>query len=62
MCLEVAGETGTIYQIEINVVWDDDAKTSRRFVARLTTAEFGAWLNWKPLVQDFLGFPDERTE
>jgi hypothetical protein len=23
---------------------------------------FGAWLNWKPLVQDFLGFPDERTE
>ena len=60
--IEVKGETGKNYQIEINAVWDDMAKTRLRVCGGIDDGGLRAWCNWRPLVQDFFAFPDGRTE
>lgn len=60
--VEVTGETGKGYQIEVNAMWDDDAKTRLRVCGSIDDGGFRAWFNWKPLVQDFFAFPDGGTE
>jgi hypothetical protein len=60
--IEVTGATGKEYQIEVNAMWDDDAKTRLRVCGSIDDGGFRAWVNWKPLLQDFFAFADGRTE
>jgi hypothetical protein len=60
--IEVVGETGKGYQIEVNAFWDDKAQTRLRVCGSIDDGGFRAWMNWKPLVQDFFAFHDGRTE
>lgn len=59
---EVKGESGKEYQIEINAMWEDKAKTRLRVCGSIDDGGFRAFVNWPPLVQDFLAFADGRTE
>jgi hypothetical protein len=60
--VEVVGETGKRYQIEVNAMWDDDTKTRLRVCGSIDDGGFRAWINCKPLVQDFLTYPNGKME
>jgi len=61
-CVEVKGQNGKDYQIEVNAAWDDKEKTRLRVYGSIDDGGFRAWLNWGRLIQDFFAFPDGRTE
>ena len=60
--VEVKGESGKEYQIEVDAMWDDKARTRLRVCGGIDDGWLRAWINWPPLVQDFFAFPDGRTE
>ncbi|MFB3788714.1 MAG: hypothetical protein ACE15F_20335 [bacterium] len=60
--LEMRGESGRNYQIEIHAVWDDPSKTRLRVWGSIDDGGWRAWINRPPLVQDFFAYPDGRTE
>jgi hypothetical protein len=60
--IEVVGETGKEYQIEINAFWDDDEMTRLMVCGSVDDGGLRAWANWSPLVQGFIAYPDGRTE
>ena len=59
---EIRGESGEEYQIEIDAVWDDKAQTRLRVCGSIDDGGLRAYLNWRPLIQDFFAFPNGRTE
>jgi len=60
--IEVGGETDKKYQIEINAAWEDATKTRLHVSGSIDDGGLRAWINWSPLVQSFIAFPDGRTE
>ena len=60
--IEVRGGTGKEYQIEVNAWWDDKAKTRLRVSGSIDDGGFRARINWKPLLNGFLAYPDGKTE
>ncbi len=60
--IEIKGASGKNYQIEINAVWDDKEKTRLRVCGSIDDEGFRAYVNWRPLIQDFFAFPDGTTE
>lgn len=53
---EVVGASGTPYQIEIQIVWDDKPGGDVRVMAAI---DDGGWRAFMPLSADFLVIPDE---
>ena len=61
-CVEVKGQSGKDYQIEVNADWDDKEKTRLRVSGSIDDGGFRAWINWGRLIQGFFAFADGRTE
>ena len=61
-CVEVKGQSGKDYQIEVNAVWDDNEETRLRVYGSIDDGGFRAWFNWGRLLQNFFAFEDGRTE
>jgi hypothetical protein len=53
---EVIGESGTWYQGEVQVVWDDKPDGAIRVMGSI---DDGGWRAFVPLTEDFILAPDE---
>lgn len=53
--LEVAGPSGTIYQLEVQAFWDDKRSRHLRVLASI---DDGGWRAFAPLCEDFIIAPD----
>ena len=60
--VELSGQNGQRYQVEINAMWDDRAKTRLRVCGSIDDGGLRAWINWRPLLQDVIAFSDGRKE
>jgi hypothetical protein len=52
---ETAGQSGTKYQIEVEVFWDDKSQRNLRVLASI---DDGGWRAWAPLSDSFILAPD----
>jgi hypothetical protein len=52
---EIAGPSGTKYQIEVEVFWDDKARRNLRVLASI---DDGGWRSLAPLSESFILAPD----
>jgi hypothetical protein len=53
--LEVTGVSGTVYQLEVNVFWDD---RTRHTIRVLLSIDDGGWRAFSPMTDDFILAPD----
>jgi len=60
--IEMSGQTGKNYLIEVNGFWDDKQQTRLRVCGSIDDGGLRAYINWRPLVTDFLAYPDGTTE
>jgi hypothetical protein len=52
---EIAGPSGTTYQIEVQAFWDDKSELNLRVLGSIDDGGFSAF---KPLTDDFIVAPD----
>ena len=55
-CVEIRGPTGTAYQVEVDIVWDDKPNGDVRVLAGIDDGTFRA--AFSPLTDDFIKAPD----
>jgi len=55
--VELQGDSGAIYQLEVEVTWDDRPGGSLRVLGFI---DDGGWRAFKPLCADFVLAPDGR--
>ena len=51
VCVEVAGPSGVVYQVEVEAFWDD---RKRRDLRVLASIDDGGWRAFSPLCDDFI--------
>ncbi len=54
-CREVVGESGAVYQVEVQAFWDGRDPGPLRVILGV---DDGGWRAWSPLTTDFVMLPD----
>jgi hypothetical protein len=56
-CTDIIGPSGTAYQVEVNIVWDDKPNGNVRVLAAIDDGTFRA--TFSPVTDDFIKAPDD---
>ena len=54
-CVENRGDSGVVYQVETEAMWDDPEDRNLRV---RVAVDDGGWSAWCPLTEDFIVAPD----